>query len=411
VEKYSKTCLMRNIVTSCSLTYRGLRPILLFLLLASMPLLTSAKGFVANTSDGIAYNSPNNALSLKLGGRIHFDGTYFDEDKTTLHSGWLLRRMRLSLRINLIKDWRLSGQYDFVDEEERYNSLWIRYSGFKLMNLIAGQFEEPFGLEKSTSSNHITFMERALPNILGPGTNVGFGVSHWGKNWSSSGGLFWETYIEESDPFAAKEGMGLTGRFTKVPFHRRGWNLHLGVSGSYRLPDNRDRIRIRTRPESRTTDEKLISTGWLRDVESYTTGALEAALLIGPFSLQGEYTKMFVDRENGQDNESFDGNYIYVSWFVTGEHRPYSVKSGAFNRVKPVGTNGAWELALRRSHLNLNSGTGNIRGGKQTNMTWGLNWYFHQSARLMLNYIQVDTDNYAGDDDPTIIQLRLQLAI
>jgi len=393
------------------LVHWGLRSTFFFLLLCCIPLLTSAQGFIANTSDGIAYRSSGDAFAFKLGGRIHFDGTYFDEDKKILHSGWLLRRMRLSLRINLFENWRFSGQYDFVDDEERYNSLWLRYSGFKSTYFIIGQFEEPFGLEKSTSSNNITFMERALPDILGPGTNVGFGFSKWGRNWSSSSGLFWETYIEESDPFASKEGMGLTSRFTTAPFHSRERSVHMGLSGSYRLPDDRKRIRIRARPESRITDERLISTGRLKGVDTYVTGALEAAITIGSLSVQGEYNKMFVYRESGRNDETFEGNYVYVSWFLSGENRPYSVKSGAFGRVKPKGTNGAWEIALRRSHLNLNSRTGDIRGGKQTNITWGLNWYVHQSARLMLNYIQVDADTPSGDDNPNIMQLRFQLAI
>ena len=67
--------------------------------------------------------------------------------------------------------------------------------------------------------------------------------------------------------------------------------------------------------------------------------------------------------------------YAFVSYFLTGENRPYNRKMGVFDRVKPyedffrvrtcdgnVGTgHGAWELAYRFSYIDMLDGL-NARG-------------------------------------------------
>ena len=126
-------------------------------------------------------------------------------------------------------------------------------------------------------------------------------------------------------------------------------------------------------------------------------------------SIQGEYIATEVKRENGFENAAFDGAYIYASWFLTGESRPYKAKKGKFGRVKPISKDGfgAWEVAMRYSTLDLNDGV--ITGGEMDNITFGLNWYANPNVRFMANYIMVDTDEKAGNDDPRIFQMRAQV--
>ena len=106
----------------------------------------------------------------------------------------------------------------------------------------------------------------------------------------------------------------------------------------------------------------------------------------------------------------FRADYVLASLCLTGERRRYSVRSGSFAGTTPYdGT--AWELAVRRSYLDLNSATGTVTGGREFNLAWGLNWYPNQNMRLMFNYVQVDTDEEAGNDDPVIFQMRVQWVI
>ena len=68
---------------------------------------------------------------------------------------------------------------------------------------------------------------------------------------------------------------------------------------------------------------------------------------------------------------------------------------------------GAWELALRFSHTNLDYHAGAlgtaaaadaIRGGVQDIWTLGVNWYLNPNVKIMLNWLRVDVDrlNPAG---------------
>ena len=73
---------------------------------------------------------------------------------------------------------------------------------------------------------------------------------------------------------------------------------------------------------------------------------------------------------------NFYGGYAFVSYFLTGENRPYNRKMGVFDRVKPyedffrvrdcdgnVSTgHGAWELAYRFSYIDMLDGMTRTKG-------------------------------------------------
>ncbi len=105
----------------------------------------------------------------------------------------------------------------------------------------------------------------------------------------------------------------------------------------------------------------------------------------------------------GVGTAPFDGGYIFVSYFLTGENRVYERKEGVFGRVKPYENffrvrtedcnictgKGAWELAYRVDYLNLN--TLAPGAGRVVNHTFGINWYLSPYTRLMLNYVHSET--------------------
>jgi len=369
-----------------------------------------ANSFSTNFTDGLLYQSENGNVRIKVGGRLHLDGAVFNEDKMRLKNDWMVRRARLSLRGELFKNWHLRVQYNLLDTEKRYRSLWLRYSGFENTYITAGQFGNPFGMEKGTSSNSLVFMERSLANALVLDSSVGFGVQRWRNNWGMAAGIFWESYIEEADLLAEKKGYGFSGRFTTAPITQKNRTLHLGASVSYGIPGEGDRLRIRSRPESAVIDTRFVSTGRMRNVNSHLSAGLEAALVLGSISLQGEYIQTQVFRYGDQENEIFDGGYVYISWLVRGYQRRYSSRSGAFSKVRPK-KGSEWEVAVRYSFLDLNSRTGTVSGGQQVNTAWALNGYLNKNVRLMFNYIQVNADTEAGRETPTILQMRLQWVI
>jgi phosphate-selective porin OprO/OprP len=111
------------------------------------------------------------------------------------------------------------------------------------------------------------------------------------------------------------------------------------------------------------------------DHTNYYNGEFAAAF--GPFTAQSEYTRVALVRIGDRPQATFDGMYVSGSVFLTGEHRPYLIEEGEFDRVIPKSHSGAWEVAARWSTMDLNDssqGVG-IKGGRGTNVTLGLNWH------------------------------------
>jgi phosphate-selective porin OprO/OprP len=123
--------------------------------------------------------------------------------------------------------------------------------------------------------------------------------------------------------------------------------------------------------------------------------------------------------DDGATDPSFNGWYVYGSYFLTGEQRPYEASEGTFGRVKPKsivgkGGHGAWELAARYSSIDLTDS--GIEGGKEDDLTLGVNWYATPNIRFMGNYIYASTDPTSvveypasGNEKVNIFQLRAQL--
>jgi phosphate-selective porin OprO/OprP len=291
-------------------------------------------------------------------------------------------------------------------------------------------------------------MERALPNVFAPGYHLGVGLSGWGDRWSAAAAVTGE---DIDDPAGGGEdSWGGSARFTWVPWRDGDDLLHLGASGTYRDVSELDQLRLRARPESHATSTRYVDTGdvdlpepiWpdldlqdLRDeplrtlvdarveafrdadftgighADSQTSWGLEAAMVKGPISLQGEYMQSRVRADRG--DLTFDGWYVFGSWFLTGESRDYSTRSGDFGAVKPRHDLGALELGVRLSELDLTDGW--VKGGEERILTFGLNWYVNRNVRLMFNYLLIDNDENAdgdgrwlGDDDPRAFQMRVQ---
>lgn len=133
--------------------------------------------------------------------------------------------------------------------------------------------------------------------------------------------------------------------------------------------------------------------------------------------LQGEYNQETLHRTASTlAKPMYDAWYTFVSWFPTGDKRPYDYVSGEFVRVVPKHKRGALELLARYSTMDLNDLDANVRGGKEEIFTVGVNWYANANIRLMTNFLNVSNDefakgdrNYITGDRFNVFQMRLQL--
>ena len=340
-----------------------------------------------------------NAAEKKMGGRMMVDwlasasGADVEARFGTLETGTEFRRARMFMEGELTGDVHYKIQMEFAGARITLKDVYIGLETVPgLGRLRVGHQKEPFSLEELTSSKYITFMERALPNVFAPSRNTGLLVQNAVVNrritWAV--GAFREA--DGSGNSVGAGGWSVTARVTGLPWYRDDgrYLLHVGVAYSRRDPLG-NVVRFRERPEVHISP-RLVDTGVL-DADTVNELGLEAALVAGPISLQGELITASVDILQGK-HPRFQGYYVYASVFLTGEHRVYKKSSGAFGRVRPKhsfregGGIGAWELAVRYSVLDLTDA--GIEGGELRNWTVGLNWYLNGHTRVMLNYVRAD---------------------
>ena len=176
-------------------------------------------------------------------------------------------------------------------------------------------------------------------------------------------------------------------------------------------------MRFRARPQLRDAigdfgngiipgdSARMVDTGV---IPSSSTGilGLELFYVMGPFSLQSEYawatahSATFGGRDIGE--RGFEGGYVQVSYFLTGENRTYDRRYGRegttyisrpytpfwFVRDDEGGTSwgrGAWELAARWNYLNLNDAP--FQGGQLEGLELGINWYLNTNLKIQFEYL------------------------
>ncbi|MFN2300874.1 MAG: OprO/OprP family phosphate-selective porin [Gammaproteobacteria bacterium] len=340
----------------------------------------------------------------QLRGRIHLDYALYNSDVTPLNDGFRVRRARLGASGKFDDIWSYTSEVDFAENGVDFKDMYLRHNDIAGGRLTIGQQKVPFSLEELTSSNNITFMERASPNLFSLSRRIGAQWYRAGER-STFAVMGFGQAIGAGD--GGDEGLGIGARFTFAPIKTDTSVLHLGIAGNTYEPTNSNNevMRFRQRPESRNDGTRLVDTGNLADVDNATALGIEAAWVSGPLSIQGEYMTTTASRTAG--DVTMNGYYVYGSWFLTGENRRYS--NGVFSGPRIANAErGAWEVGVRYSNLDLVD-TG-IDGGEMKNATFGVNWYPRSNVRFMFNYITVDTVRAGVSDDPSIVMFRTQVS-
>ncbi|MBI3464860.1 MAG: hypothetical protein HY000_17665 [Planctomycetes bacterium] len=372
--------------------------------------------------------------TVQLTTQLQADSLHFDQDAANqatvgdIENGAVFRRARvgwvgeyLLTEYRIEFDFALSGRPHMLD-------VWVGWNEVPYLGrLKVGHYFEPFSLERYTPNRFMTFMERSLiDQAFAPARNLGVMAGDTNADQSATWAL--GLIRTNSDVFGDDLGDGgekaVTGRVTWLPWYDEPaegrYLLHLGAGYSFRDADA-DSAQFRAQPEIRSQNTSpptpfFVDTSSI-PAHSYQLFGLEAALVNGPLSLQWEYMAVPVARRGGAD-PTFQGTYLYASYFLTGEHRPYQREFGTFDRVMPfeefflVRTArdvsagwGAWELAARVSYLDLNSA--GVLGGELTELTAGLNWYMNPYTKVMINYAHALLDRQpVGASSANIFGMR-----
>ncbi len=357
--------------------------------------------------EGLHLVSTDKAFDISVGGRLHMDAAVIsgdaglrrdlaERDAGGLHNGSEIRRAQVHLKGTIYHDLYYKMEYNFSGGGS-LGDCFVQWNNLPLIDhLLMGKASRAFGLGDTPSSNYQIFMESPALSIFGGG-GLGFAVG---------GGILRDRMSWAAQLYGNADGDGLETdaepnlnlRLTGLPWYEdKGRRLfHVGLS--YKYADENDALSYKQRPDSHLAPY-FVNTGDIRMSGENVLG-YDAALCLGPFSLEGEYNAVYIQQKNSEDLNDpddlfFHGYYVTGSWFLTGESRgnEYMTGWGAFDsRPHPLrnfsiqeGTWGAWQLAACYSGLMLSDA--NIEGGEMATFTAGLNWYWNSTTRLMFNYV------------------------
>jgi len=352
-------------------------------------------------------------LHIRWGTRLYAD---FPIGNEPAGASVTLRKAELKLSRAFGKNVQVKLSGNYLNGEFNAGDSYYVYSGWKRALLTVGIQSPPFSLGSSNASSAISFMETALP-VAALAENRNAGVDFLKRTPKHLLNASWVFYNPRQRG-VSETGQALVARYVYSPINFHGHeNTHLGGSFSYRLLDTDAQVQLRSRPEVATSDVYYIDTGTIYDGDSVLRMGLESSEIKGRFSWQAEVLASRVKRNNAARTD-FWGAYFHVSHFLTNDSRNYDQGSGTFVNVKPnspVGRGGwgAFELAFRASYTDLTDKE--IIGGRESNVSLGLNWYLNEKFRVMANVVKVIDVDRPGSEydglDPLIFALRTQWLI
>lgn len=375
--------------------------------------------------EGLNFDSINKNFKLKIGGRVHQDWGWFTEDKEIRDTigdqvdGAEFRRARIYLSGTIYKNIDFKMEYDFAaGGRPSFTDVFVELKEIPVVgNFRVGHYKEPFSLEQLTSDNNTTFMERSVMDVFAPARNTGMMLHNTlaDKRMTWAAGVFRNAndFGDSEGDKTTEGGYSFSGRLTGLPWYEEEGRklLHTGISYSYQNAFE-NKIRYRQTPEMHMADS-FVDTDIIKAEAAHLFGP-ELALVYGPLSLQTEYVFANVDlKDGGGSDPDFSGFYVYGSYFLTGENRGYSTKSGSFDMVKPKKnfkwgeSIGAIELAARYSALDL--ADEDISGGRLQDTTVGVNWYLNPNMLIMLNYVHSEADVRGVDGSADLVGMRFNV--
>jgi len=367
--------------------------------------------------------------TVRVRGRILGDTLYADQDADNIAqvgpvlSSFAFRQARLGAQGEAYDNMIYQVDMEFADVgRPSFRSTYFGVTDVPFFGVVyAGFVKESFSLEQMPSIEHISFMERSPASALAPGRSTGIKFQNNAADMSMtySMGVFYDGSDEFGNHIGGSNRRAVTGRFTWLPYYDEPsegrYLVHVGASFSVRKPQD-DVVDIDSRPEVQafrnfdntiTGVPNFVNTGGFA-ADGVTVLGTEAAVLYGPLLVQAEYNIMNVSRPAaGGADVTFWGAYVQAGYFLTGEHRPYDRVQAQFSRVRPFerfflveggreanrrllwGT-GAWEVSARLSHLDVDDGV--IAGGKLTDATFGVNWYWNPRTRMQFDYVHAMLD-------------------
>jgi phosphate-selective porin OprO/OprP len=368
---------------------------------------------------GFTISSADTNFAVALHGVLQVDSRTFENNNHVAGIDTiLLRRARPILSGTVFRDYDFLFVPDFgggtpgaVGTPTVFDA-YLNYRYSPELQLQAGKFKTPTGLEQLQADVNTSFNERSLVTDLVPNRDLGFAVHGdlWGGVLSYTAGIFNGVGdARNSNNTDFDNSREFDGRLFVLPFKGTKLtalqNFGIGVAGGYGTMSVTNTIGL---PNTTGGTAPGYATDGQQQFFAYTNNVFatgthwrlspQAYYYYGPLSLLGEYaiSDQQVRRTVGANVFSADLQNtaweITGGWVLTGEdasfagvtpRRPFDPRNGAW---------GAWQLVARYAELNIDQAAFPVFSNPGTSASaaqaWslGLNWYLNRNVRLNASY-------------------------
>ena len=369
---------------------------------------------VSAGKEGFFIRSADNAYSLRLGGNIQLDSRWY-QDKTDPLGGttdqFILRKVRPVIEGVFYDKIAFRIMSDFGQGTTVLQDAYIEYRHNKAVNIRAGKYKPPIGLERLQADAETEFVERSLPTNLVPNRDLGIqlGGSVFSDTLSYQIGVFNGNIDNSTVDADTNDQKDYLARVFAEPFRNSpGFFQGLGVGIAYGIGTQQGTLAAANLPQYKTVGQQNF---FVYSAGAFADGTRErvtpqAYFFNGPYGLMAEYvaSEQKVTRStNVKRDVGSDAWQVSLYWVLTGEDasfrnpnpaKPYSIGGSGWGAVELVARYAAQTIDDEAFIGTAGTRLANpaVSAHEARNAGIGANWYFSRNFKIQVNYDQTEFD-------------------
>jgi phosphate-selective porin OprO/OprP len=350
-------------------------------------------------ADGFKIVSVDTNFVMNIRGYLQLDSRTFIQNAPPGAGGFILRRVHPIIAGSVFHDFDYQSMAEFGGSAPSVFDAYLNYHPWPELQLQAGRFKTPFGLEWLQSAVNLSFNERSLATDLVPLRDLGAELH--GDLFDGRANYAVGIFNSVADGANAANSdfdnnQEFIGRIFLRPFKKSDivafQGLGFGLAGSY---------------GSQQTSSAL-TAGYKTDGQqtffAYTNGVAgngmhwrispQAYYDWGPFGLLGEYviSDQKVAKGAGSADLQNTAWEISAGWVLTGENASYTGVTPRHPFSLQNGGWGAWQIVARLEGFNADNAAFPVYANPNTSAAaaraWaiGLNWWLNKNVRVMTSF-------------------------